>query len=141
MSKRPFTEKDMEKINELYLETTEQSKVLKDILLCLKGDESLNIEGVIPAQKRFENIIENKLATKQEIREIERRVDARVTEMDKTLKQLNDWKQMISIYFGMMLSKKIWKFIGFVIAIIVIAILSVKYGFQTVWHYIKGLFI
>lgn len=141
MSKRPFTEKDMEKINELYLETTEQSKVLKDILLCLKGDESLNIEGVIPAQKRFENIIEHKLATKQEIQEIERRVETKVSEMDKTLNQLNDWKQMISIYFGMMLSKKIWKFIGFVIAIIVITILSVKYGFQTVWHYIKGLFI
>ena len=141
MSKRPFTEKDMEKINELYLETTEQSKVLKDILLCLKGDESLNIEGVIPAQKRFENIIEHKLATKQEIHEIERRVETKVSEMDKTLKQLNDWKQMISIYFGMMLSKKIWKFIGFVIAIIVIAILSVKYGFQTVWHHIKALFI
>lgn len=141
MSKRPFTEEDMEKINALYLETTEQSKVMKEILLCLKGDESLNIEGVIPAQKRFENIIENKLATKQEIRDIERRVETKISEMDKTLNQLNDWKQMISIYFGMMLSKKIWKFIGFVIAIIVIAILSVKYGFQTVWHHIKGLFI
>ena len=139
--KRPFTQEDMEKIDQLYLETTEQSKVMKEILLCLKGDESLNIEGVIPAQKRFEHIIENKLATKQEIQEIERRVETKITEMDKTLKQLNDWKQMISIYFGMMLSKKIWKFIGFVIAIIVIAILSVKYGFQTVWHYIKGLFI
>lgn len=146
--KRPFTQEDMEKIDKLYLETTNQSLVLKDILLCLKGDESMNIEGVIPAQRRIESIIENKLATKQEIQdnrnETKKEINGiteKVEGMQKTLTQLNDWKQMVSIYFGMMLSKKMWKFIGFVVAVIVIVVLSVKFGFQTVWHYIKSLFI
>lgn len=137
MAKRQFTQADMDKIDQLYLENTEQSKVLKDILLCLKGDESLNIEGVIPAQKRVEHIIETKLATKQEIKEVK----AKVSEMDDTLKQLNAWKQIVSVYFSIMLSKKVWKGIGFTVAVIVIVVLSVKYGFQTVWHYIKGLFL
>lgn len=146
--KRPFTQEDMEKIDKLYLETTNQSLVLKDILLCLKGDESMNIEGVIPAQRRIESIIENKLATKQEIQdnrnETKKEINGiteKVEGMQKTLTQLNDWKQMVSIYFGMMLSKKVWRFIGFVVAVIVIVVLSVKFGFQTVWHYIKSLFI
>lgn len=146
--KRPFTQEDMEKIDKLYLETTNQSLVLKDILLCLKGDESMNIEGVIPAQRRIESIIENKLATKQEIQdnrnETKKEINGiteKVDGMQKTLTQLNDWKQMVSIYFGMMLSKKVWRFIGFVIAVVVIVVLSVKFGFQTVWHYIKSLFI
>ena len=146
--KRPFTQEDMEKIDKLYLETTNQSLVLKDILLCLKGDESMNIEGVIPAQRRIESIIENKLATKQEIQdnrnETKKEINGiteKVEGMQKTLTQLNDWKQMVSIYFGMMLSKKVWRFIGFVIAVVVIVVLSVKFGFQTVWHYIKSLFI
>lgn len=146
--KRPFTEEDMEKIDKLYLETTNQSLVLKDILLCLKGDESMNIEGVILAQRRIERVIETKLATKQEIQDSREEtkkeingITEKVDGMQKTLTQLNDWKQMVSIYFGMMLSKKMWKFIGFVIAIIVIVVLSVKFGFQTVWHYLKSIFI
>lgn len=146
--KRPFTQEDMEKIDKLYLETTNQSLVLKDILLCLKGDESMNIEGVIPAQRRIEFVIKTKLSTKQEIqesREATKKEISVITEkvdgMQSTLTQLNDWKHMVSIYFGMMFSKKMWKFIGFVIAVIVIFVLSVKYGFETVWHYIKSLFI
>lgn len=146
--KRPFTEEDMEKIDKLYLETTKQNKVLDEILLCLKGEESMNIEGVIPAQRRIERVIETKLATKQEIQdsraETKKEINGiteKVDGMQKTLTQLNDWKQMVSIYFGMMLSKKVWRFIGFVIAVVVIVVLSVKFGFQTVWHYIKSLFI
>lgn len=135
--KRPFTEEDMEKIEKLYLETTSQSETLKEILLCIKGSDSMNIEGITPAQRRIERVIETKLATKQEIIDINAKVDG----MQSTLSQLNDWKQMMSIYFGMMLSKKVWKFIGFVIAIIVITVLGIKYGFQTVWHHIKSLFI
>lgn len=138
----------MEKINELYLETNRQSRVLDEILLCIKGSEAMNIEGIIPAQRRIEYIIDSKLATKQEIqdnREAAKKEIEQITEkvdgMQETLSQLNDWKQMVSIYFGMMLSKKIWRFIGLVIALIVIAILSIKYGFETVWHYIKNLFI
>jgi len=127
----------MEKIEQLYEETTLQSKVLNEILLCLKGSEAMNIEGVIPAQRRIEHVIETKLATKQEIQDIELKVDG----MHTTLSQLNDWKQMVSIYFGLMLNKKIWKLIGFVIAVIVIVGLSVKYGFENVWQYIKSLFI
>lgn len=146
--KRPFTQEDMEKIDKLYLETTKQNKVLDEILLCLKGEESMNIEGVIPAQRRIERVIETKLATKQEIQdsraETKKEINGiteKVDGMQKTLTQLNDWKQMVSIYFGMMLSKKVWRFIGFVIAVVVIVVLSVKFGFQTVWHYIKSLFI
>lgn len=138
----------MEKIDKLYLETTKQNKVLDEILLCLKGEESMNIEGVIPAQRRIERVIETKLATKQEIQdsraETKKEINGiteKVDGMQKTLTQLNDWKQMVSIYFGMMLSKKVWRFIGFVIAVVVIVVLSVKFGFQTVWHYIKSLFI
>lgn len=146
--KRPFTQEDMEKIDKLYLETTNQSLVLKDILLCLKGDESMNIEGVIPAQRRIEHVIQTKLATKQEIQDSRAAtkeeisvITEKVDGMQSTLTQLNDWKHMVSIYFGMMLSKKVWRFIGFVVAVIVIVVLSVKFGFQTVWHYIKSLFI
>jgi len=135
--KRPFTEEDMEKIEKLYLETTNQSKTLNEILLCIKGSDAMNIEGIIPAQRRIERVIETKLATKDEIRAIE----IKFSEMQETLAQIDDWKKMISIYFGMMLSKKIWKFIGFVIAVIVIVVISVKYGFQSVWYYIKSLFI
>lgn len=108
----------------------------------------MNIEGVIPAQRRIENVIENKLATKQEIQESRdatkkeiSAINEKVDGMQSTLIQLNDWKQMVSIYFGMMLSKKVWKFIFFVIAVIVIVVLSIKYGFQSVWHYVKSLFI
>lgn len=146
--KRQITQEDMEKIEQLYQETTLQSKVLNEILLCLKGSESMNIEGVIPAQRRIENVIENKLATKQEIQESRdatkkeiSAINEKVDGMQSTLIQLNDWKQMVSIYFGMMLSKKVWKFIFFVIAVIVIVVLSIKYGFQSVWHYVKSLFI
>lgn len=146
--KRPFTQEDMEKIDALYLETTKQNKVLDEILLCLKGEESMNIEGVIPAQRRIEHVIETKLATKQEIQDSRAAtkkeisvITDKVDGMQSTLTQLNDWKQMVSIYFGMMLSKKVWKFLGFVVAVIVIVVLSVKFGFQTVWHYIKSLFI
>ena len=146
--KRPFTQEDMEKIDALYLETTKQNKVLDEILLCLKGEESMNIEGVIPAQRRIERVIETKLATKQEIKESREAtkkeisvITEKVDGMQSTLTQLNDWKHMVSIYFGMMLSKKVWRFIGFVVAVIVIVVLSVKFGFQTVWHYIKSLFI
>jgi hypothetical protein len=111
--KRTLTQDDMEKIDELYLETNRQSKVLDEILLCIKGSDSMNIEGVIPAQKR----------------------------MTKELHELNIWKRDVSMYIGLVTSKKVWKFIGITIGIIALIIFSIKYGFHAAWQFIKGLFI
>lgn len=111
--KRTLTQEDMEKIDELYLETNRQSRVLDEILLCIKGSDQMNIEGVIPAQKR----------------------------MTKELHEINEWKQEVSIYFGMITSKRVWRFIGISIAVIALIIVSIKYGFQTAWQFIKSIFI
>lgn len=120
MAKRTFTQEDMDKINELIalnkqqvLVDQDQSNQLKEILLCLKGSNSMNIEGVIPAQKR----------------------------MSSELHELNEWKQEVSIYFGMITSKRVWRFIGITIAVIAMIIVGIKYGFQTVWQLIKGMFV
>jgi hypothetical protein len=118
--KRKFTEADMDKLDILFNENQRQSKVLDEILLCIKGSSAMNIEGIIPAQKRLQK---------------------EMTQMEETIKQIDDWKNAVTIYIGILTSKKIWKFLLLVVAIIAIGFLSVKYGFQTVWQYVKSLFI
>lgn len=125
----------MQKINALYQETTQQSAVLKEILLCIKGSESMNIEGIIPAQKR----LERQMADQKE--ELEVMIKNEVASIEKTLNEINSWKQAVSIYFGLIMSKRVWRGVFIFVGIVAIILLSIKYGFQNVWHYIKAWFL
>lgn len=133
--KRQFTQDDMDRINELIAENKQQSAQLDQILLCLKGSASMNIEGIIPAQKRIENEI------KVQKKEIEEAIDQKFDSIKTTLDELVAWKQIVSIYMGLIMSKKVWRGIAIFVGIVMIIILSIKYGFQNVWHYIKGWFL
>lgn len=133
--KRPFTQEEMDRINELIKENKAQSAQLDQILLCLKGSAAMNIEGIIPAQKR----IESQMMKQKE--EIEEAIDQKFNSIKTTLDELVAWKQIVSIYMGLIMSKRVWKGIVIFVGIIVIIFLSIKYGFQSVWHYVKGLFL
>jgi hypothetical protein len=113
---KKLTAQDMERFEALIAEQHQvnehQSKLLNEILLCLKGSESMNIEGVLPAQKR----------------------------MEETLNELKDWKAQFTIYLAILFSKKIWRFIGYLTVVIIVLILMIKFGFWAVWNYIKHLF-
>ena len=126
--KRESADDDMEKINELYHETQRQSRVLEEILMCIKGDESLNIEGVIPAQRRIQ----------EEMMVTEKILTSKIDTLTITITQINDWKNAITIYIGIITSKKIWKFLFVLTGLVVITVLSIKYGFLTIWQYIKN---
>ncbi len=133
--KRQFTQEEMDRINELIAENKAQSAQLDQILLCLKGSAAMNIEGIIPAQKR----IESQMMKQKE--EIEEAIDQKFNSIKTTLDELVAWKQIVSIYMGLIMSKRVWKGIVIFLGIIVIIFLSIKYGFQSVWHYVKGLFL
>lgn len=89
----------------------QQNRTLTEILYCIKGSETMNIEGMIPAQKR----------------------------MGKVLDDLVIWKNQISFYLGIVASKKIWRFLFYLAIVIVGGFFMVKYGFWTVWKFFKAL--
>lgn len=99
-------------------ESAYQSSALKEILMAIKGDESLGVEGMVAAQARIEE---------------------KFTELERTVKALNDWKYAITLYLGVITSKKVWKFLFITTGIVVLIILSFKYGILTVWQYIKNM--
>lgn len=112
--KLQFTQIDMDKIDQMVLANEEQNKVLKEILICLKGSKAVDpysinqIGGLLPTLQRLEIIVE----------------------------ELVQWKKDISIYLGIFANKRFWKiFLGFLIVILSI-LLSVKYGFTTIWQVI-----
>lgn len=114
MAKKP-SDKEMERIEAILQEqhavNVHQEKLLNEILLCLKGSEAMNIEGVMPAQRRIE----------------------------ETLNEINKWKKEVTLYLGIITSKKVWRFIIYFLAAIAGVILTVKYGFQNAWKYIKDI--
>jgi hypothetical protein len=111
MTKQRLTKEDMEMIEQMVSEQKEQRELLKDILLAIKGDESLNVEGVVQATKRIDN---------------------KLNEIEKTLVQINLWKDIIT-------SKRFWRFLIFFVGFIAIGFLMAKYGFLVVWEYVKKL--
>lgn len=91
-------------------------KTLNEILLCLKGSESMNIEGVLPAQKRALN-------------------ELRIVKQD--LEEIKLWRTQISNYLGLITSRKVWKIIIIIIGVFASFILGMKYGFSKVIQVIK----
>lgn len=106
-------EREMEEIRLMLTEqkrvNEHQEKMLEQILWLLKGSESLGIEGVIPAQKRIE-IILNEIVT---------------------------WRQEIIFYFNLLSSKKIWKIAMYVTFAVIIGWLTFKYGIWIVYDWLK----
>ncbi len=81
-----------------------QDDDLREILLCLKGDSSLGIEGMIPGQARIEK------------------------KLDAELKSLNEWKDGLQKYFDVMNSKGFRWFIGFIVFLFMGMFLYLRYG-------------
>lgn len=89
----------------------EQNRQLNEILFCIKGSAAMNIEGVIPMQKR----------------------------MEKELHELISWKKEVSLYLGIITSKKLWRWVVRIIVFIAVGFLIAKYGFEKVWGIFKQL--
>jgi len=138
--KRQFSEDDMDKLEALIEESTYQSSALKEILTAIKGDHELGIEGIVAAQKRNQREVDeaHEKFNKKTLA-LEESIHQRIGEIEKTVKQINDWKNAVTLYLGIVTSTKIWRFLLITIGIIVILFLSVKYGFLNVWQYIKNL--
>ena len=140
MSKRTLSQEDMEKIQALIDESQYQSNALKEILLAIKGDPDLGIEGMVAAQKRIEiAAIQTEERVEKGIRAFETAIDQKITDIEKTVNEINTWKNAITVYIGIITSKKIWRFLLISSAIVVIIFLSIKYGFLAVWQYIKNI--
>lgn len=89
----------------------QQEKLLNEILLCLKGSVAMNVEGIMPAQRR----------------------------MEKTLNEMLAWKSELTLYFKVITSRKLWKWCMYISAAILIAVLMAKYGFWAIWVFLKKL--
>jgi hypothetical protein len=145
MAKHYLTDEQMEQIQSLFVETKKQSKVLDEILLCLKGSESMNIEGVIPAQKRMQRELENTRAYMEEQREeLQVMIDEKVHEVEsrqdklqETVNSINRWKDAMTIYVGLLTSRKLWSIFAIFIVGIGLIVLIAKFGFIAVWQYVK----
>jgi hypothetical protein len=96
---------DRQKIDE------QQNKQLNEILFCLKGSDSLNIEGVIPMQKR----------------------------MEKEINELLGWKREVNVYLGIITSRKLWQWIMRIVVFIAIGFMLIRYGWQWTVNILKEL--
>lgn len=92
----------------------QQDNVLQEILLCLKGSESMNIEGVIPAQKRIEK------------------------KLDQEIEHLNEWKDNIQKYFDVISGKPFKRFIIIVIVLFAGMFIYLKFGATMFWKYVTS---
>lgn len=112
MAKR-LTAADIEKIDHIIRENVHQNGLLAEILICLKGNELMNVEGVIPAQKR----------------------------MDRTLKEIQDWENEMRLYIGIVTSRKLWRGLFIFLAFIASIVVGIKYGWHVVLRFIKNIFV
>lgn len=87
----------------------QQNKQLEQVIYLLKGSDQLEIEGVMPTQKRIL----------------------------KELAALLAWKAQISLYLNLLLSKNTWKVLFWIAAILVVIILWAKFGFDYVINWFK----
>ncbi len=138
--KRQFSEEDMDKLEALIEESTYQSSALKEILMAIKGDDDLGIEGIVAAQKRNQREVDeaHEKFNKKTIA-LEESINERIGEIEKTVKQINDWKNAVTLYLGIITSTKVWRVFLVSIGILALIFLSIKYGFLSVWQYIKNL--
>jgi hypothetical protein len=138
--KRQFSDEDMDKLEALIKESAFQSSALNEILMAIKGDANLGIEGIVAAQKRNEREAASIQETfNKKTLEIEESINNRIGEIEKTVKQINDWKNAVTLYLGIITSTKMWRFLLVSIGIFALIFLSIKYGFLNVWQYIKNL--
>lgn len=93
----------------------QQDQLLNEILLCLKGSESMNIEGVIPAQKRIEQKI------------------------DREINSLHEWKDGIQKYFDVLSSRGFKRFMWIVVFLFVGMFLYLKLGAAALMKFITWL--
>lgn len=89
----------------------QHGKLLEQILWCIKGSEAMNIEGIMPAQKRIEI----------------------------KLNELNKWKEEITTYFTILTSRKIWRVAVYLVMTTVVGVLIFKYGIWIVYGWLKKL--
>lgn len=94
----------------------QQDKLLNEILLCLKGNTLMNIEGVMPAQKRIEKKI------------------------DDEIEILKEWKEGIQKYFDVLTSKAFRRFLIVVVMSFVFMFLYLKFGWAAIWKFLTWLF-
>lgn len=99
-------------ISKLIDSNAQQTAMLKDIQICLKGSTALSIEGALPAIKR----------------------------LDETLADIKQLEIEMRLYLGIITSKKLWRFAFFTLLFLVSLFIGLKYGWSTVWRMVKGMF-
>lgn len=109
--------KQIDQMDEIESRLDEQDKLLHEILLCLKGNVTMNIEGVLPAQKRIEQ------------------------KLDKEIKSLNDWQVSIQKYFDVISSKGFRRFIFYFLLATILFFVYIKFGWVALVNFFKNFFI
>lgn len=107
--------KQSEQMKEIEQRLDAQEQLLREILLCLKGSQTMNIEGVLPAQKRIEE------------------------KLTEEINRLTEWQDSVQKYIDIISSKSFRKFIVYVILTFVMILVWVKFGWVWVVDLVKKL--
>jgi hypothetical protein len=111
-----MTDNSLKQMDELESRLDQQDKILNEILLCLKGNASMNIEGVLPAQKRIEE------------------------KLFHEIKVLSEWQMEIQKYFDVISSKWFLRLVFYFFMLVILIFVYVQLGGHTLIIFIKKLF-
>lgn len=100
---------------ELEQRLDKQDKLLDEILLCLKGNVTMNIEGVLPAQKRIEQ------------------------KLDREIKAINEWRDGLQKYFDVLSSRAFKRFMVVIVLTFVGMFLYLKFGWAAIIKFLTWL--
>lgn len=114
--------KQSDKMEEIEARLDAQDKLLHEILWCLKGNPTMNVEGVMPAQKR-----------------IEEKIDREIRSLDRDIKSLYNWQGSIQKYFDVVNSKGFKLFVLFGFLSFAAMFVYLKFGWLALVNFFKHL--
>lgn len=124
---KKLRQQDLEEMRQFKQQLDNQDRKLEEILLCLKGNSTMNIEGVLPAQKRLESKMDSS------VKDVKAYVDTQLGELVK-------WKADIQKYFDVINSKLFRRLALATVIVFIGAFIYVKGGITAVIKFIGVLF-
>ena len=122
-----MTKEEKKAFDELKNLTVHNNELIKELLITIRGNVEMGVKGLLKQQAEDEDF-RHQIMTK--ISDLE-------SHINKEFSKINEWRQKIDIYIGLLVSSKVWRVLIVISAIIGFIWLVVKSGWLKAIHWIN----
>jgi uncharacterized linocin/CFP29 family protein len=122
-----MTQAEKKAFEEIKNLTVHNNELIKELLITIRGNAEMGVKGLLKQQAEDEDF-RQQIMTK--ISDLE-------SHINKEFSKINEWRQKIDIYIGLLVSSKVWRVLIVISAIIGFIWLAAKGGWLKAIHWLN----